>query len=308
MEQMSSTSERVDHLGNPLPADAYFFAPPPPEIGEVQSAYSTLKGADVQHIGQRRLIFTGISAAVTGAIVFSVLFFGMASKDPSGLVWVLLSAGLVGAIVYFSSARYNCSYVGSHGVARFFCGANPQQYRSEIFLFQTATELRTRCIHHYTNGIYTNTEYAFIWTDAHRKQVYALNGTHNSGTKTPKAPHPYNFGNAAEMAWTGFLLAAARTEFSVRGFIQFNLRGQDYVRVGDQYVELFQRGKVEQCPTDNIASFTISEGMWTVRLKDAKSGFLGIGSKGIFSFEYAGMANAQLFIIVLEKLAGLSFG
>ena len=75
--------------------------------------------------------------------------------------------------------------------------------------------------------------------------------------------------------------------------MQFNLGGKDWVRVGSQCVELFQRGQVQQCPTNNIATFSIAQGVFTVRLKDAKSGFLGIGSKGIFSFNYAGMANAR---------------
>jgi hypothetical protein len=300
-----AVAERTDHVGDPLPPDAYFFAPPPPEIGDVRSAYSSLKSAKAQSLGTARLVGTVIWTAVAGFIGIGVVYAFAGSRNPVDAIWIVLAAGVTGLIAFFSCGKASCSYIGSQGTVVYTAFGDANWPKSNIFLFRTARELRTAQTRNYTNGIYTGTSYSFTWTDESGRKVYVLFGSHNANKGLPKGPHPFNFARAAELAWSNFLLPTAQHQYETMGYVQFNLSGQDWVRVGQQCVELFQRGQVQQCPTNNIATFSINQGVFTVRLKDAKSGFLGIGSNGIFSFNYAGMANARLFLFVMSELAGI---
>jgi hypothetical protein len=300
-----AVAERTDHVGDPLPPDAYFFAPPPPEIGDIRSAYSSLKSAKAQSLGTNRLVGTVIWTAVIGFLGIGALFLLDGMRNPLNLIWVVLVAALAGLIAFFNCGKATCSYVGTLGTARYTALGDPNWPKSDIFLFRTARELRTTQTRNYYNGVYTGTTYTFAWTDEAGKRVYNITGQHNANKGIPKGPHPFNFARAAELSWSNFLLPTAQHEYETLGYVQFNLGGKDWVRVGPQCVELFQRGQVQQCPTANIATFSINQGVFTVRLKDAKSGFLGIGSKGIFSFNYAGMANARLFLFVMGELAGI---
>ncbi len=40
--------------------------------------------------------------------------------------------------------------------------------------------------------------------------------------------------------------------------------------------------------------------MVTISRRDAKKGFLGMGADGIYTFPYAGLGNAQLFLSMLS--------
>ena len=46
----------------------------------------------------------------------------------------------------------------------------------------------------------------------------------------------------------------------------------------------------------------MKQGVLTVRRKDAKDGFLGIGSQGIFKFTYSELANGRVFLMLLDQL------
>jgi hypothetical protein len=47
----------------------------------------------------------------------------------------------------------------------------------------------------------------------------------------------------------------------------------------------------------------VQQGVFTVREVGAKEGWFS--SKGVFKFDYSKLANAQLFMFVLDKVAGI---
>jgi hypothetical protein len=77
--------------------------------------------------------------------------------------------------------------------------------------------------------------------------------------------------------------------------------------IGDGFIDLCFKGQTARCRTQEIARVTVKQGVITLRRTDAKSGFFGIGSSGIFSFDYAGLGNARLFCFLLDHLVGVDF-
>ena len=85
-----------------------------------------------------------------------------------------------------------------------------------------------------------------------------------------------------------------------QGFLQFNLSKNDFVRVGPGVLEFAMKGELSRVTAADIKSLNLGQGTFTIKTHEAK----WFGSKGKFSFSYATMANARLFLIALERLLG----
>src|SRR5262249_29708968 len=150
--------------------------------------------------------------------------------------------------------------------------------KGKVFLFADAVELRTAQTRNYTNGVYTGTTYSFNWTGKDGKQVFWLGGTYNNEKGLPGSDDPYHYGRAAEVAWSKHLLQFVTDELNRSGAFRFNLKGNNCVVAGPGYLELYMNGQQVRCMVDEIAKMEMNQGVMTVRRKDAKDGFLGIGS------------------------------
>src|SRR5205807_750919 len=133
--------------------------------------------------------------------------------------------------VLFTRFRHTCTYVGRDGVARFICTGNRDNFSTnEVFHFRDAAELRTAQTRHYHNGVYTGTQYSFTWTDVGGRKRYAISGRHKSEKGNPPANDPYQFGRAAEVQWTVYLLEETLRTIEERGSVLFNLKGGQWIR------------------------------------------------------------------------------
>src|SRR5262245_844352 len=114
-----------DPAGQP-PPDADFFAPPPPEIGPVVRASTTLRVGVEPWSPTARLWLAGVLPLVLGmaaAAATTLIEFG-----PFGRWWAiggcLGTAVMIGALInlmVLQSFSHHCRYVGRDGVARFTC-------------------------------------------------------------------------------------------------------------------------------------------------------------------------------------------
>lgn len=299
--------EVTEHSGEPLPADAFFFVSPPTEIGEVVTAHSSVRrGKPLEPTGWRLLLAGGLTA-VGDFIIWLVLHSD--TEIGSLLMWMLLFSVPAFLITFLVSKRTAvCSYAGSLGIARFRLKRDPDKTRRpEIFLFQNAVELRTSQTRHYTNGVYTGTNYEFIWSNFQGKTCYKLTGSYYSSDGKPDKESPYYYALGAEGAWSAFAFERAKAELANHGVVRFNLPYGNYLVIGDGFIDLCFKGQTAHCPTHEIDRVTIKQGVITLRRTDAKSGFFGIGSSGIFTFDYAGLANARVFLFLLDHLVGVDF-
>jgi hypothetical protein len=297
----------VAHTGEPVPADALFFVAPPPEIGEIYSAYSGIQGEKRAGSGLGSMIKIALVALI-GVAIGAFLLGALSGWLPAAMAvgGVLLGAAF-GYFMFRSEAKKNnVSYTGSLGIARFWYDNDAtKREKGEIFLFANAVELRTGQTRHYTNGIYSGTEYFFTWTGRDGKQVFRLGGRYSSQKGTPKPHDPFYYARAAELAWSRYLLQFVNAELERSGAFRFNLRGNNCVVAGPGFLDLYMGGQQIRCPVDEIDKMEMNQGVITVRRKDAKSGFLGIGSTGIFRFTYSELANGRVFLMLLDQLVGV---
>jgi hypothetical protein len=196
-----------------------------------------------------------------------------------------------------------CSYVGTKGMVKIACSGRRKNTRwAYRFLFSTASELRTNVAEHYMNNVYQRTDYRFTWTDAQGRRQCLISGSHTSEDNHPPADDDFHLARAAERSWTMYLLEKTAPLLDEDGYVQFNLHGKDHLRVGSGFLEVYQKGKRHRCHTDDIAELSLVGGTFILKRKDARIGWLR--RSGVYAFEYSDLANASLFLILLERLVG----
>ena len=295
------------HNGEKIPVDADFFLEPPPEIGEIVSAQSTLVTSKHPMSTLARLMLV---VGLTGLVFYGFVFgFRTLGKNPvdAGLGYVF---GSVAALVtfpltiYMTRFKHTCTYVGKAGIAEFTLkGSRDNTPRARVLLFDNCTDVTTWQLRSYTHGIYAGTQYRNIWRDEDGREVFTLKGNYNSEKGTPKGNSPYWFAVAAEIHWNAFAFDRMVKDYESQGYLDFRVKSMDIVRVGNGYLEFTFGGKTTRLTPDDIKTVSLANGSFTIHTKEAR----WFSSKGKFGFEYGGMGNAKLFLFALERLAGYTF-
>lgn len=296
------------HAGEPLSPTFLYLAAPPPEIGSVRSVFSTIhieKGIEAQVMKRIGGIIGGfiLGAGVVWVIGAKVglWFFSHIPITP------LVVGGLIGSIIGFFSSKpnYLTSYVGESGLASFKYGnrRNPIA-KAEIFPFDQGAVLHTEQTRTYTNGVYNGTTYKYTWKDIANKTIYSINGQHNSKEGTPPLTDPYYFALAAEQAWSRYRFGHYLEKIQRGESVAFPVQGKGAVLVSLQGLQLQFGGKNEMIGTDEIGGLGIDKGQVTITRVGAKKGVLGIGKEGIYTFPYASLGNASLFLATLSQVIG----
>jgi hypothetical protein len=296
----------TDHRGEPLSTDADFFVAPPPEIGEIRSAYSSLRVHKEGLALPVRVVLLLLSLLPGAAIAY----YGEAMRHDEVSSAVMIIGALMvlfGFLIawYFTDFRHACTYIGVLGVVRYRTGGSRQApVKEDGFRFRDAAELRNGQIRHYIHGIYSGTTYSFSWSNANGQKVYQLKGKHNSSKGTPKSPaNPFYFARSAEIAWSNYLLDQVQAQLKQYGFIHFNIKAGQYVRVGPGWLEFSLKNDVARIAKADIKTCRLASGVFHIAHRDAG----WFSRQGKFSFNYASMANARVFLLALDKLVGLRF-
>jgi hypothetical protein len=295
----------TDHGGGPLPPDADFFVPPPRAIGELMSAYTTMRQGDVPWTPGGRAAWALMAAAfgILIGVLIPVLFRSR-HPVPFLILPLALATGGAGLALWLTGFKRSCTYVGRDGVARFVCTGNRDRITlKEVFCFRDAMELRTSQTRHYVNGGYTGTNYSFTWTDVAGLTRHVISGTHKSEKGTPPLTDKYYYATGAEFAWTMHLLGQIEAKLSFGGGVTFNVNKHDWVRVSPGHLRFAFKGQTFDCPVEEIRNARVDQGTFTIERVDARKGWFS--SEGIFQFPYSQLANAQLFLILLDKVAGV---
>lgn len=295
-------AETYNHGGGPLTPNDDFFAPPPPDIGDVISVYTSLRhGGQPMAAGTRMIV-----AVLVGSLGLAIgVAIALSLVEPFWqLFWpVLLGALGLGIALLATGFKHTCTYVGKEGLARFRCSGTRENVIGEVFCFRDATELRTAQTRHYTNGVYQNTTYSYTWSDVGGRPRFAISGSHRSEPGTPAAKDAFHFATSAERAWTLYLLEQVQAQLQTSGTIFFGLGGRNWVRLGEETISLHFNGETTECSAGDIDQVRIDQGMVQVRRKDAQEGWFS--SRGVFKFPYGSLGNAQLFVILMDKLVGV---
>jgi hypothetical protein len=298
----------TNHGGDTLPRDIDFFVGAPQEIGPLVTADSSLR----QHMKPRsaaaRAAIILVSAIITAWLMVVVVFAIRPREKFFYFFWPMVLGGLAALIAGLATRfKHRCSYVGRDGVARYQCtGDRDRVSMSQLFVFRDAAEVRTGQTRRYVNGVYQGTDFTFTWSDVAGRTRYVHRGTYKAEGGNPRTSDPYHFGKSAELAFTMSLLPEVFQRLDMGGDVRFNVSGGRWVRLGPGYMIVRNTGGEEQWDGRDIAGVQIQQGVVYIRRRDAKEGWFS--STGVFKFDFAALANAQLFIYLVEKVVGVRVG
>ncbi|CAK9002499.1 Uncharacterized protein SCF082_LOCUS7371 [Durusdinium trenchii] len=256
------------HAGTPIPSDLDFFEPPPEEIGEIVSAWSSLS-TDKEPMGPTLRWILAFVIGVGGWLGGTLLFRMFDVRDDFAANALGGLIGVIGLLVVLAAEK--------------------------LFTSQTR---------HYYNGVYTGTSYDYRWADVGNRTQFQLKGTYQAKDGNPKPKDPFHLAMSAEMAWSQYLLDGMQEELEREGCVEFPVNKSDLVRVGPGFLEFVLKGAPTRVEAADIKELSISDGTFNIKTHDAK----WFGSKGKYRFNYGRMGNAKLFVFSLERLLGVRFG
>ena len=292
------------HSGQPIPSDMDFFEAPHPSIGTVISAESTLKTSDRPMPSSRRIQFISFGAAAAGVLLYALFSVIEVELTAGPLLALLLVAAIAGTIIYvFTRFRHRCSYVGECGIVEYkLHGPRSGKPKSEMYLFSENADLFTASTRTYTNGIYTGTSYQYRWADNNR-HAFKMVGRYHSQKGWPKEGDRWHFANAAEGAWSGFRVKSLTADLERAGYVEFPLKGNPKaVRIGSGFMEFLLRDEsTQRVEVKDMKKISLGQGLFQFAHQDSR----WWSGKGKFSFSYAGLPNAKLFLYCLKQLTGI---
>ncbi|MGD1866435.1 MAG: hypothetical protein ACFB0D_17940 [Phormidesmis sp.] len=277
-----------------------FFVGPPREIGELTCVDGT---PSKQKSGKS--LFAGIAVLVALSVTITLISFSLAPSiytlAISGGLCTLLSAALI-----YEDKVY-CYFVGKIGVcessARLCIPGKPQ---TKILLFNKAAALFVTKIHQHTNGIYAGTSYKYVWTLTD-KTKFVVEGYYYGEKKKRGGKDKYCFAESAESAWTKHLLQIVDEQFEENEYVDFPMSEKpeknkiQTIRMRKGNLEFFlKKGGSQVVDISDFKQASLHGGFITFKHKDAQ----WWSGNGSFSFNYALVPNAYLFLICLNRIAG----
>lgn len=288
----------VTHGATDIPETMQFFVNPPPEIGEVATAYSTLQHGKKPMAMGTRFFIGALIAAIGLGVGFAI------GNSPIDIICAIVGPVLGLGVWLALGFKHTCSYVGKAGMARYVLkGSLDAEPVEEVLVFADASDLTASQTRHYQNGIYTGTNYAFTWTAADGGKLLTLKGTYSSKEGFPKTKDPYHFARVGEIVWSDHISERMQAELDEHGSVEFAVNKRDFIRIGPGFIEFEFKGDVQRVPVEEIKKLNIGGGTFTIHTNDAG----WFGSKGKFSFNYGSLGNASMFITALERLLGYEF-
>jgi hypothetical protein len=290
------------HSGSAIPNNLDFFRAPVPEIGKVISADSTLIVSKQPMSTQKRL---GLCLLIGSAPAVAIGFFTGTLFPPNALIIIIATIGVLIAVTSTNSSHF-CSYVGEQGIVMYeLKGARSTTPKTKLLIFRDASNLYTNQTRHYRNGAYTGTTYSYAWTTISNKN-YSLDGIYHSLQGSPADGDLWHFANAAEGRWSGYLLQALSAQLERFGYVEFPMQGNPrMVRISDGFMEFVEKdGNSQRVAVADMKDISLASGVFQFKHKDAR----WWSGKGKYSFTYANIPNARLFLVYLERLAGIRLG
>jgi hypothetical protein len=317
-----------DHTGRPNRSTADFFVPPPPEIGPLVSAASTLQVTD-QPMGLAERIHRVLAMVLVlsaGGLGIG-LWLGMMR---GGVVYAIVCpiAGLVAAGVVWIRTRFEhaCTYVGTLGAARYRChGSRDNLIERSVFLFRDAVALHSKVTRYYQNKHLQRSEYDYDWLLSGGSPAFQVSVPnrgweradiggatirillHGQVDCTALVPPPNDlshFGAAAEVAWSLHRLDAVQTELERDGCVRFTLATGGVLRLGPGFID-FGKGPQDFTVAD-LALIDVKQekapgSTSTCNCCGPRAEFIHL-PRGSNQISLSDIADVQLFLFLLRTL------
>lgn len=196
-----------DHSGGPIVAGKNFFVPPPTEIGDVVSAYSSLPLGKSPNPTRTRFRTT-LTMMLVGVVLGGLAGIGTEGGVADKLGTMALGASVFAIplgiitflIMYLLRKDYRCDYVGKYGAAAFDLVrlrkgevGNVLRFADAAALNKTETPVKLRGL------VQVATSYEYTWVDPTGKPLFTISGEYYSSNQPPE--DKYHFAQATESAW-----------------------------------------------------------------------------------------------------------
>ena len=310
LSRWTPSSDVHNHTGGSIVTGSIFFAPPPTEIGKVLSAQSGVRTSGSAISSRIPLKIIGLFSLL-GVVVGSLLGAGFSHSQWVGIVLGgLIGAFLLGYPIARREARRNdCTYVGTHGIARYPVSVLGRAITTaEIFLFSEAVDLQTAFL-----GRNTGTNFNFQWKNDKGRTIYKLEGGYYGNRKDIDPDAAFHFATAAEEPWTQFRLPHVLADLQRNGSYRFitrrGLTGKQFAVIGPGYLDILTGDKKFHCQAYDIDDILLHLGWIIIRRKDARDrAFNSLdGANGICYLSYGSVSNVKMFLKLLTQVAGVSW-
>jgi hypothetical protein len=288
-----------------------FFAPPPPEVGPVIHAWTTLEVGDFVWPTWLRMALYAALTLVAGffAIRLTDLLLDDTSRDvwvKHAIVWALAGMGGLAALWLVKSPRsvHECSYVGRDGVAVFTLRSGRRVRTKQLMAFSSADGLYRSDVHQYLNHIvYGGTSFSFEWCDAEGRRLIDWCGGHTEKDRAPRPNSLHNLATATEAAWNAHRLRRAATELAADGYTSFRVGSKNIlraiIRVGPGIVEIATgRERVTRLTPAQVKEFRVAP--WRLMIHTQEASLLG--SRGKFDFASANVADLAVLMTLADRV------
>lgn len=307
--RMGSSVVWPNHNGTAAAPSDVYFSDPGDWIGGITSASTTLSRNPPGSTVYWTLVGRFFLGALLGGFA-ALVGWGLAELAailaPSAERLTLTGAGVFGAIgcvagFVLSAPSRHSTYVGTEGVAR----ATRKKERTTL---EAARWDQVRCLtfsqtRNHTNGTYTGTTFNFTFHRNDGQKPFTILGTF-AAKDASAAPRTsmVHFAYRAEASWTTWRLSRVEAEIAAHGTAHFGINKNDWIQVGEGFVELFFKGERERLDAGDIASIALDQGYMTIQRTGAKKGLFS--SNGIFRFNVNGMADFRVFMVVFQTFTG----
>jgi hypothetical protein len=304
----SATSDAGDgppvpqnHDGTAIEAGAVFFGDPGGTIGTIVSGTTNVnrhyRGGTKSSWTAGR-VFLGLLGAGVG---FGVAVAAASSVRADAAVLAMTTGGTGLGFFGFSrliAIKHTATLVGTEGIAVYT--RKRGRVRSEVFRFEQASEMRTASTRHYTNGVYTGTNFTNTW---HRdgKVVHRIAGHYYEHKKRPiPKENPIHMAWAAERQWAMYQLPRLLHRVNAGEVVHFAVGNRgDYVGVGNDFIELRFKNETTRVERAELKGVGIHQGWVTIELVGSRRKLFG--SEGIFRFAVATVSDFKLMLLLIEQ-------
>ncbi|TWT63120.1 hypothetical protein [Rubinisphaera italica] len=278
--ELYSFNGLVTHKGEEFQEAYVLLSPPPSEIGELRSAFSTLCESTFN-----RTVLNRIMYALTIGIFCSLLFLFAAGifHDIHPDNWqqalddYISSMAIVCLIVtlfifLLRRRKHISTYVGTNGIAKFTCFEDQLDgcVNSHILSFKDASELRWIFNDVFVHGGYSGSSFVFRWLNSNQQEVFLINGSFHDKDYSPPLDNEYYFAAAAQTSWNHIQYERSIQELKQNGFASFRVFESDMISVGVGYLEFVFDGTSVRLPPDEVELFTLREGALHVESRTLK--------------------------------------
>jgi hypothetical protein len=291
-----------------------FFCPPRADLGRPVAAYTSLaRHEQPKPLAARLLPPLLISAGIIAALVIGTVVLQLVATNP--LPPVALALGLpflIGVALYLvfsiaferSAFDHQCGYVGTQGCAFYSCkGSRDQLEPEQGFLYAQAAYLRVLTTHVFFEESYSYTNYVYIWTDRNNAALMEIRGMHGAHHHMPSLSSSYHLARVAEQVWSEYVLKVVLAKLAGGEAVDFPLSGDDCIRLRQGALQLHLQGKTQDFTPGDLAEMSIKEGHVALKEPGAQAGWFT--ESGFHRFEFADIANAQVFLLLMNQLFGI---